>query len=73
MNFENQGSQILIIYPLDIALFKKKLSTLELIKNTFLNWSNKKNIMITREKILEERRSDPLIQISDKTLDEECF
>ena len=29
--------------------------------------------MITTEKILEERRSGPLIQISDDTFDEECF
>ena len=73
MNFENQASQILKIYPLDIALLKNA-KRIRIDKNYFsLIGSNKKNIMITTEKILEERRSGPLIQISDDTFDEECF
>ena len=73
MNFENQASQILKIYPLDIALLKNA-KRIRIDKNYFsLIGSNKKNIMITTEKILEERRSGPLIQISDDNFDEECF
>ena len=39
----------------------------------FLIGSNKKNIMITTEKVLEERKTVLLIQISDETVNEECF
>ena len=52
----------------------KKLNTLELIKIYFyLVDNNKKNIMITTKNILEERRSVPLIHISDETFNEKCF